>query len=465
MKLENEIDLKPMFNKISDIEKEKKRLDDEIDNICMDIMMDDFTAVNKLYVYPALAVTRKLGELITAYNYYILKNKKESDEFIKIFDDIFDYIITNNYRVIDVIKLLKTSVIPEHRKYINDISSSISDNTPGHIAIIQWNAYLLNKLNDIERAILKVEFINTSDDIKQLIFGLATVEYKARELELMLRESPEYINESVVDDQYIISYDNTVEESEIYKSSTDIESAVSEFMRTNCGAVINITPENDKVFTIPFKYAFSFNNTDIYVYSYIKNDLSDGSQKTTNALELVKKSTLRELCRELDIVFKLIDINDPSSLLDEGLKDTLKRTKAKISVADRIASEKIDKIADKIFGDIKSAKNEDERERIIRGSIPKASGIVKKALFTGATFLVSPVLSVIGAMTNVALSKKTRIAQRKMILHELEDELRITEEKFRDAESDGDRKKKYDLMRIQNKLERDIRRIKYNIKY
>lgn len=158
-------------------------------------------------------------------------------------------------------------------------------------------------------------------------------------------------------------------------------------------------------------------------------------------------------------------LNESSELLDEGLKDGILKAKANINVAVRKASDKIDSIADKIFGQMKSAKDEDERERIIRNSIPKASSIIKKAITTGAVALLNPALALIGLLSSIAINKRTRDVQRKLILNELQTEFKIVEEKIKDAESENDKKKKYELMRIQAKLQKDIERIRYNLKY
>ena len=51
---------------------------------------------------------------------------------------------------------------------------------------------------------------------------------------------------------------------------------------------------------------------------------------------------------------------------------------------------------------------------------------------------------------------------RKRVLQELELELKITREKIEDARSAGDQKAKYQLIRIENTLEKEIYRIRYN---
>ena len=47
--------------------------------------------------------------------------------------------------------------------------------------------------------------------------------------------------------------------------------------------------------------------------------------------------------------------------------------------------------------------------------------------------------------------------------HTLEEELEVVKEKIEDAKRKDDNKAKYDLMRIEHKLENDLARIKYNL--
>ena len=48
---------------------------------------------------------------------------------------------------------------------------------------------------------------------------------------------------------------------------------------------------------------------------------------------------------------------------------------------------------------------------------------------------------------------------------ELETELKITKEKIEDAKAENAKEKKYQLMRIENELEKEIFRIKHGMKY
>jgi hypothetical protein len=63
------------------------------------------------------------------------------------------------------------------------------------------------------------------------------------------------------------------------------------------------------------------------------------------------------------------------------------------------------------------------------------------------------------------LSKQKDKRIRNELALELDNEIKICEEKISDAQSDGDREKKYQLMRIKDKLEAERTRVRTNSKY
>ncbi|MNI98413.1 hypothetical protein D3C77_756020 [compost metagenome] len=66
-------------------------------------------------------------------------------------------------------------------------------------------------------------------------------------------------------------------------------------------------------------------------------------------------------------------------------------------------------------------------------------------------------------LTSVATDAKLDNDARKRILNELENELQLVNEKIEDARGAGDKQKKYQLMRIKQRLEGDLRRIQYRM--
>lgn len=104
-------------------------------------------------------------------------------------------------------------------------------------------------------------------------------------------------------------------------------------------------------------------------------------------------------------------------------------------------------------------------ERILDASFRnKVWRVIRKVVTTGLlTALVGPVLSLIYLIGSVAINKISDDKAKNSILHELEKELEIINEKIDDAKSAGKRKEKYQLMRIRNQMEGQIRRIRLGI--
>lgn len=92
------------------------------------------------------------------------------------------------------------------------------------------------------------------------------------------------------------------------------------------------------------------------------------------------------------------------------------------------------------------------------GGAGKAAGTV-----TGGLSAIA--ITIIGLMVVRALSKNTEEREKKRILLELETELKIVKEKIEDARGDNNKQQKYELMRIQANLEKEITRIKHGLRY
>ena len=115
------------------------------------------------------------------------------------------------------------------------------------------------------------------------------------------------------------------------------------------------------------------------------------------------------------------------------------------------------------------------REKIVEGrpavKISRfiRNGIMALAAGTGAVSLLGPaaaaVIVAIGLYCKRNLTKKTEEREKKRILLDLETNLKINREKIEDAKAENDRKKKYQLMRIEATLEKEITRIKYGLRY
>ena len=107
----------------------------------------------------------------------------------------------------------------------------------------------------------------------------------------------------------------------------------------------------------------------------------------------------------------------------------------------------------------------EKRERVIKGKMgPSLSNIIKLATVGGISALINPAITVIGLFAGLALSKKATIREKQYILDEIGIYLKIVDRKINQAEMKGDDKALEELYRMQSRLQKEQKRIKYNIK-
>lgn len=140
-------------------------------------------------------------------------------------------------------------------------------------------------------------------------------------------------------------------------------------------------------------------------------------------------------------------------------------------IIDDRASDAINRKIDQVINITKDAK----REKLITGrNTVKLGKAIKTVIgILGATGVAKiafgPVVgagvSAITALGAYALSKRTEEREKKRILLDMETELKIVKEKIEDAKGDNAREQKYQLMRIQASLEKEITRIRHGLRY
>ena len=171
-----------------------------------------------------------------------------------------------------------------------------------------------------------------------------------------------------------------------------------------------------------------------------------------------------------------------------SVKSNVGRVKRGARIAEDRASEAVNRKIDDIINFTRSR----NREKIITGSNTIKLSRDLKTLITAAIIailgptaalkiggmglqgvkiaastagLLGGIKILIGIMAVKAMNKKTKESERKKILVELETELKIVKEKIEDAKGDNAREQKYQLMRIEANLEKEIMRIKHGLRY
>ncbi len=92
-------------------------------------------------------------------------------------------------------------------------------------------------------------------------------------------------------------------------------------------------------------------------------------------------------------------------------------------------------------------------------------GVVGKMAGAAASPLTTLAITIIGLLVAHALSKRTKEREKKRIMLELQTELKIVKEKIEDAKGENKKQEKYELMRIESQLEKEILRIQHGLRY
>ena len=178
-----------------------------------------------------------------------------------------------------------------------------------------------------------------------------------------------------------------------------------------------------------------------------------------------------EFSEDIKLVFISEAIKHIDSIISEGVNvNTLKtaalnlRKKAQnLSTKEKEISRNIDITMNGLQRSIEKALTTDKREAIIKGSIiPSFSKIIKFAIAATGAYLISPTIAVIGVIGSLGISKSLTHRERKLLLDEIDVELKVLEKQISACE-DSNPNKYRQLLTCQRKLEREKMRIKYNL--
>ena len=129
------------------------------------------------------------------------------------------------------------------------------------------------------------------------------------------------------------------------------------------------------------------------------------------------------------------------------------------------SADNIEKLVNYPLNQLISIDKEERRKRLVEGRFRlRIWKLIRKGLLTGAINVVAgPIVAAIGFIGSFAVDKALDRKVKNQILHEMETELKLVDEKIEDAKSDKKDKEKYQLMRIKAKLEKEIDRIKFGL--
>lgn len=181
----------------------------------------------------------------------------------------------------------------------------------------------------------------------------------------------------------------------------------------------------------------------------------------------------RKLSESLDLLFEkyiekdiygFINFYNECMFIDENYDSIISEGKLrqiadKTKVANKKVDDKVDSSFQPIINSVKRSIIGQTREEIIQNNV-KVSKIIRRCLVTGGLWMINPAIALLKIFITKALRQKLKTEEREKILADLKRELAICEEKIRDADSSGDKSKKYELMRLKNELERSIQRVR-----
>ncbi len=121
-------------------------------------------------------------------------------------------------------------------------------------------------------------------------------------------------------------------------------------------------------------------------------------------------------------------------------------------------------LVDNTYGRLKRMNRAERKKAMLEGGMyRKLSSLIRNGLRIGTSIALGPVLGSIFFIGSIVHSAHTSDRIKNEIVADMKQELAITKEKIRDADSNGDKEAKYQLMRIKDQLERDINKVTFNL--
>lgn len=192
------------------------------------------------------------------------------------------------------------------------------------------------------------------------------------------------------------------------------------------------------------------------------------NSKISEGIELLDcKTILYELCAINNYIDDIKDNTINESFIS-GLKiakEKIARTAKKLSDKDKLISNKLDNMVDKLIDQGQKAMTSKNREAVIKGSIlPSLSSMLKLILGSGIVGLIDPFLGGVTMVVGLGLSKYGTAKERQFILDEIDIQLKMVEKKMQLAEQNNDMDAMEELLKTEKKLQRERQRIYYKLR-
>ena len=189
-------------------------------------------------------------------------------------------------------------------------------------------------------------------------------------------------------------------------------------------------------------------------------------------MSCISEAVENENYDDINIIHDIL--SEQTNLIDESgnlmntvklVKAKLKQSAEKLSTKEKALCNQLDTRFDLFVRDLQRSLSMEKRERVIKGKMgPSLSSIIKIATVGGISALINPAITAVGLFAGMALSKRATLREKQYILDEIAIQLKIVDRKINQAEMKGDDKALEELYRLQSRLEKEQKRIKYNIK-
>lgn len=190
-----------------------------------------------------------------------------------------------------------------------------------------------------------------------------------------------------------------------------------------------------------------------------------------DALEAAKEKPQKHTGENLrNVANKVVDgaekVGKTAVKINKDVKKGAVKAKTKIGQAYKFFKDhedqidhKVSKIVRKVSDEVVGSRDE-MREEIIEGKGHSLMLTLKKIVGGWAIFCISPLAFIVASIVRLCNHGKIKRSEKKRMIMDMETEIKIVDEKIRDAEAAGENDAKYQLMRARGTLEQGIKRIR-----
>ena len=396
----------------------------------------------------------------------IFPTRKIIDDIIPCFLDNFDIIITNNNLGNKIIISKKYSDLINNIKNFKIDEDAVGDTEELKVARLYIVLKILSKENFLyimENLIPEVldDFgITMIDVFANLSFEILSSNFSLDELNDLFN----YENiKNALNDLLIIFKANRSNNKEVISRVGDIISEVLgifEDLKYRIFKDNNIT-EYENIDELE-KNKISRYLSDEYIKSFMNNKaekviLDDKNRDIFNTIFVSKCIDYTE--KEIENIMK-INYDENSELVNESMATRfISNTLGAIYKAKEKTKDKIDAVVEKARGIVRDSKRK-RADDLMKGEsygnrITYLIGFAIKMIVVWA-LPIGPILSALTASMIAYIdylrAKATKTKEKARFIYQIGHELEIIEEKIKDAESDNNKRMKYELMRLKQKL-------------